>query len=353
MQKKILVTPLNWGLGHATRTMPLIDELILQGIEPVLACDGIVLQFLSQEYPDLEMLELPKQNIRYSKHDSKLSFSLNAALQSRNYLKTLNSTYLKIQDIVESLDISAVISDHRFGCMSPELPSAIISHQLKIKSQFFSKLATKFNQNQLRKFDEIWVPDIEGKHSLAGELSQVNLPNRTYIGPLSRFVKKANVKRAKLTILLSGPEPQRGKLERLLISELKANFEHIKSHFTEIVFVRGSNNKLAPVFPEIKIIDLANTAVLQELLNESKLVIARTGYSTIMDLKKLDLPALLIPTPGQPEQEYLGSYLTNEFTIQKQNALDLSELDKITSNVPFDYDNANLKLTIERFIKRC
>ena len=159
----------------------------------------------------------------------------------------------------------------------------------------------------ISKFDECWIPDSKDKLNLSGAL----ISNKTikaplkYLGPISRFKKEDRAKKYDLMVLLSGPEPQRTILEQLLLEELKS-FEG------KILFINGVVEK------EQKYLEKSNTLIynfmtskqLQNAINESEIVLSRSGYTTIMDLAVLGKKAFFIPTPGQFEQEYLANRLT-------------------------------------------
>ena len=107
-----------------------------------------------------------------------------------------------------------------------------------------------------------------------------------------------------IMVLLSGPEPQRTLLEDKLMKELN-------SFDGKILFVKGvvDDHQVLNEEGQFTICNFMETKDLEKTINQSKLVIARSGYSTIMDLAKLRKKAFFIPTPGQYEQEYLASYL--------------------------------------------
>ena len=302
--KKILVAPLNWGLGHATRCIPVINALILNEYIPIIASDGGALHLLQKEFPELTYYELPSYKIRYSKNGKNLKYRI--LLDAPNILRACKNEKRTVHKIIDKEGISGIISDNRFGVRSNKVPSIYISHQLKVLSGTTSFLSSMLHQNIIKKFDSCWIPDYNNILSLAGDLS--NLENEKidikYIGCLSRFSYKKTTKKYDLLVLLSGPEPQRTLLENKISEELK-------NYNKNVLFVRGVISKKQEVsqLNNIRIVNYMLLKELQKAINESKLVLARSGYSTIMDLEKLKAKAFFIPTPGQYEQEYLAKYL--------------------------------------------
>jgi len=167
----------------------------------------------------------------------------------------------------------------------------------------------KWNYAFIEKFSTCWIADLEGELSIAGLLSHPSgLPSIPvkYIGILSRFYKSENRhQKNALLILLSGPEPQRSEFEDILFGQLS-------NSTLDTVIVRGLPGSDLPVpfiREGVEVWNHLPSEVLNELLNNSKYIVARSGYSTIMDLLAVKRNAILIPTPGQTEQEYLGHHL--------------------------------------------
>jgi uncharacterized protein (TIGR00661 family) len=315
-QNRILITPLNWGLGHATRCVPLIRKFLKQQNEIAIASDGEALTYLKNEFPGLSFFELPSYKISYPSQ----SALLNMSLMAPRILKAIHFERKKIQEIAKIWRPDLLISDSRFGCYLPKVKSVIIAHQIQIISKFLpaQKIARTINHYWINRFDECWIPDYNSTKSLAGELSNnKGLKKSRYIGPISRFQKVDLPKLWDVLVILSGPEPSRTRLETILINEL--------NHFTQkkILFIRGTNKmrKLPDHSQSIEFVDVMQSDLLNKTIAKSSFVICRSGYSSIMDLHKLKADALLIPTPGQTEQEYLANYLeSNQFSISTQDA---------------------------------
>lgn len=307
MNKNILVAPLNWGLGHATRCIPIIRELEKNGFTPIIASDGVALALLKKEFPHLTSLELPSYQIEYAKKGENFKWKL-----IKNSPKTINAILSEKQLIkkwVKEYDLKGIISDNRLGVHSKKVPSVFMTHQLTVLSGKTTWISSKLHQFFIRKFDECWVPDIEKTPNLTGKLGHLKNSNLNikYIGVLSRLEKKVLEIKYDIMVLLSGPEPQRTILEEKLIEELKDNKE-------KIVFIKGKVTKeqVKEQKGNITFYNFMQSEELEKTFNESEMVLCRSGYTTVMDLCKLQKKAFFIPTPGQFEQEYLAKKYKRE-----------------------------------------
>jgi uncharacterized protein (TIGR00661 family) len=307
MKKKILVAPLNWGLGHAARCIPIINALLQHHFTPVIASDGAALLLLKKEFPNLEVLELPSYNITYSKKGSLLKLKL--LRNTPHILKTVRLEQQAIKSIVKLHGIDGIISDNRFGLYHKDVPSVFMTHQLKVLSGNTTWLSTKIHQKIIKRFDACWVPDHSEQPHLSGTMGHIENANFniTYIGPLSRFQKQSCHSEFDIMVLLSGPEPQREILEKKLLSTFK-NYDG------KVLFIRGivEAEQVFYTSQNLTVYNYMTTAMLEKSLNASTLIVARSGYTTIMDLAKLGKKAFFIPTPGQFEQEYLARRMTEE-----------------------------------------
>lgn len=303
-KKKIIVAPLHWGLGHATRCVPIIRSLIAHGFTPVLASDGAALTYLQQEFPKLESLELPSYRIRYGKR-----LPLQLVLQMPKILKTIRKENKVIEDfIAQQKEVVGLISDNRFGVRSTQVPSVYITHQLTVLSGIFTPVTSYFHERIIQKYEECWIPDDEYA-TFSGKLSKTHNRKITmrYLGVLSRFERKEVSQDIDVLIVLSGPEPNRTFLEE----KVKREWQHYQGN---VVLVLG---KVAAVQKEFKegSITICNYMLSEELelaLNKAKVVMCRSGYSSIMDLAVLQKKAVFIPTKGQTEQEYLARYFEDK-----------------------------------------
>ncbi|HET6244767.1 MAG: glycosyl transferase family 28 [Bacteroidetes bacterium] len=339
---RILICPLDWGLGHATRCVPIIRELLNQGAEVIIASERRPLHFLKQEFPQLQFISFEGYNIRYP---SKTGMILKMAIKTPQILWRIYKEHQELKKIIASHAISAVISDNRFGLWSKKIPCVFITHQIKIKSPVFEKLLYKINCFFIRKYSECWIPDLPGSENLSGDLSHnAILPsNAFFIGPLSRFSPgKENTyeKKYDLMVIISGPEPQRTNFENIVLGQLKD--KAIKA-----AVVRGvtESKEIYQLTDNITVYAHLNTEALKEIILASQLVLCRPGYSTIMDLAVLNKKAAFIPTPGQTEQEYLAKHLTEKgkgvYFNQNKFSLEALYLNPL-KNLPLKASQSNL-----------
>ena len=353
---RILVAPLDWGLGHATRCIPIIRELLAQGCEVWLAGEGAQEQLLIAEFPKIPFLNLPGYRISYSKTARGLIWKM--IQQGPKMRRAIEAEHSWLKKIVDEYRIDAIISDNRYGLYHASVPSVFITHQLTIKSPFSKWTETilrKRNYKYINHFTECWIPDAEGENNLAGELSHPEkkpvAPVR-YIGLLSRFVKKEIIERKNhLVVILSGPEPQRTLLEEKIINDI--------SHYNgTAIIVRGlpGSSSLIPSTNMIQFYNHLSADELNKAMQEAEYVISRSGYSTVMDVMALQKKSILIPTPGQTEQEYLGSYLMEKgiAICAEQKDFSLNNLLATTRgfnfNLPVIDNDSLLKKTIETFL---
>ncbi len=329
---KIIVAPLNWGIGHATRMIPIIQHLIGRGVKVHLASDGDALAVLKKEFPTLPATSLPSYHIQYKyKQLYKNSFSLAA-----NMLRTIPQEKKAIGLLAKSIQAQIIISDNRFGCHTPFTQNIFITHQLNILSPLAEKGINSVNRFLMKPFDEIWVPDFPQEPSLAGKLSHGSTLKVQYIGGLSRFEKIIpQDKTIDVLAILSGPEPQRSYLEKELIQQFAASTLN-----TTIISGQPSLQTIAPS-RNINLIPFASSEALYQLIARSRTIISRSGYSTIMDYAALGLFAqadtkiIFIPTPGQPEQLYLAEKMSAARLVHSvsQAAFKLEEALQTSSNL--------------------
>lgn len=321
-----MVAPLNWGFGHATRCIPIIDALLDDGFEPVLASDGDALSMLKKEYPNLLQLELPSYNISYSKKNKGLKWKL--LKDSPNILKAIKQEKVEVDKIIVKHNISGLISDNRYGINSEDIPSVFVTHQLRVLSGSTTWLSSKVQQRYLNAFDECWVPDFHGRSNLSGKMGHLkhDKPNIKYIGPISRLQKSEVKNTYDLAVILSGPEPQRSILEDILSMQLK-------NYKGKVLLVRGvlEDQQKKVTSKQSTVVNFMLHEELEKAINGSDIILARSGYTTIMDLAKLGKKAFFIPTPGQFEQEYLAKNLKKRMIapFSKQNEFEIKHLNEV------------------------
>jgi uncharacterized protein (TIGR00661 family) len=326
VRKRVLITPLDWGLGHATRCVPVVREVILQGAEVLIAGSGDSLALLRKEFPLITCLEIPGYRPVYSSKGSMVSAM---AFQLPRFIKVIRAEHNAIGSIIKGERIDVLISDNRYGCWSSAVPSFLITHQTNILMPggfgWLQYIVRRASRQMMKNFDACWIPDFPSDDdSLTGALTTFGdydaVVPREYIGALSRFQARGHRdKKYDVVAICSGPEPQRSILESLLRREL----ENSSLHF---LVVRGLPS-VAGLQNDERIVDFLTAATLQECLEGADLVIARSGYSTVMDLQALGKNAVFIPTPGQTEQEYLASRLLKKGIAfhMKQDEFNLKE----------------------------
>jgi len=302
-KKKILVAPLNMGLGHATRCIPIIEALDSHGYQPIIASDGAALALLKKEFPQHIALELPACRIEYPYKGA--FFKVKQLLGMPRILRIVARERKYVSQLAKNMGIEGIISDSRPGARCPGIPNVFITHLLNVPGDT-TFITAELHKQFIRQYTECWVPDVKGSPNLSGRLGHTEDAslNLKYIGPMSRLHKKPADKKYDLMVLLSGPEPQRAQLEEKLTKDL---FGYPGS----VIFIKGIVEDVEKQEKRGNILfhNFMNTEALEQTFNESELVLCRSGYTTIMDLAKLGKKAFFIPTPGQYEQEYLAKKL--------------------------------------------
>ncbi|NDV46404.1 glycosyltransferase [Paludibacter sp. 221] len=314
---KVLICPLNWGLGHATRCVPIIRRLIDKGDSVTVAADGFPLQFLQQEFPNLPYIEYSSYPISYSKGKSQV-FAMLRCFPAIVRKIVAEHQWLKRIQATEHFDM--VISDNRFGLWSSNTKSVYITHQLMVKMpkalRFMESVVWRLHRFFILKYDECWIPDLRGEKNLSGDLShKYPLPaNAGFIGALSRFSLLNGIspnREYETVVILSGVEPQRSIFEENMITR----FANVSGK-TLIVQGQPQEKKVVQHINGVTIVSHTEDEELAAILLGAKKIVSRSGYSTIMDLHVLGCldKAEFIPTPGQTEQEYLAQHI-NRLTL--------------------------------------
>ena len=355
--RRILISPLDWGLGHASRIIPIINRYIELGDNVIIAGSGLSLELLKKQFPALHSIEIPSFKMKYSSGNSQV-WAVVKAFPKLIFYSIKEHQVLK--RIVKEENIDFIVSDNRFGLFHNTTPSAYITHQLWIKLPkgwtWLEPFVAFVHRFIINRFTECWVPDFEDvSESLAGELSHPNKKPRNvkYIGTLSRFSKRCTpygratdgititqaspvlrtsdtclqnritpygretitpnssllTPNSSLLTILSGAEPQRTMFEEELLISLQ------EDQHENIILVQGkieAHQKITKV-GKVIVYNYMNTEELQKNILKADKIICRSGYSSIMDLYALGKlqNATLIPTPGQTEQEYLAEYISN------------------------------------------
>ena len=321
------MSPLEWGLGHAARIIPIAKQLIAMDHNVIIACGPSLMPFFRTELPQVKLIGFPGFSPVYS---AKLPQYLVLLLETPLLVYHVAKEHFALKKIIADNNIDILISDNRFGLWNRKITTAYITHMPLIPFprpfRFLEFIGKALHRAVIRKFNFCLIPDLPGDINLSGRLSHgFRMPaNVRYIGILSRFTRippapgSSNEKKKRITVILSGPEPQKGILKDILAGKLK-------DQPVPVTILGGdpSGNSVSAVSGNISYNSHLPAEEMRELITGGNLVICRSGYTTIMELASLGCSALLIPTPGQTEQEYLAEYLSGKgyFSTLTQNEI--------------------------------
>ena len=314
-QKRVLFTVLEWGLGHATRSIPVIEAMLQRGYNVHLAGEGNSLLLLKNYFPDLKAHDLFGIQVRFT--DS--SFGIVWMIPS--LLKSIKQEHQQFLVLCDEIKPDLIISDNRYGAWHLTRPSIFIGHQLYLQApnrfaKWIEPILFHFHSKFLKRFLKIWIPDASGENNISGILA--NHPsiaqslNCEFIGPLSRFNSSDNIpteNNYEVVVLISGPEPQRSIFQEACLQEaMRIN--------KKTLILLGQPNKNEQITKgSITLVSHLGNNQLAPIIKSAQYIVCRSGYSTLMDLAKLNKTALCIPTPGQTEQLYLAKHLSNQHKI--------------------------------------
>ncbi|KPK87531.1 MAG: hypothetical protein AMS27_02210 [Bacteroides sp. SM23_62_1] len=350
-----MICPLNWGLGHASRDVYLISCLLDRKYEVIIGGEGASMEFLKAEFPNLKYVHLPSFQIRYS---LKCRAWIMIVLLLPIFFAWVIRENRFLQQIIREYNIDLVISDTRYGLWSSLIPSIIITHQLSFRLPRLLKplqyIIYRINLKALKKFSQCWIPDFPGYPNLSGDLAhKYKLPdNALFIGPLSKFrrsdIPYLSKKGFEIAAVLSGPEPQRSLLEKIITEQL------VENHRNAIIICGLPGKKISETLTSsITRVSCLAGDELGSVLKFSKYIFCRSGYTSIMDLLTIGKSAMLIPTPGQTEQEYLALYMERQGLFQsvRQKHFNLEEaisrLDKFVPDMLFNKKHDLLDKALE------
>lgn len=341
---KIFISPLDWGLGHTTRCIPIIKALQELNTEIWIGVNKTQQKLLSEELTNVNYIHFNGYNISYPASEA---MTLKMALQIPKILTKINTENKELKKLNEKYKFDLVLSDNRFGLHSNDIPSIYITHQINIQAPLGGgKILHKLHQKYISKFNQCWIPD-DNLNTLAGRLSKSNRENHHYIGLLSRFSSPAFSLKSeyKYLAIISGPEPQRSIFENKIINSFKTANERC-------AILGGkplSKNQLK--LDNIDYFSHLPSSLFLDLVNLSEKIICRPGYSSIMDFATLQKPVFFIPTPGQTEQEYLAKYFKQNYNIGycKQSEIEGRIVNTQFNNLPYQINNS-LKETLRKHI---
>jgi len=359
--KRILVSPLSWGLGHATRTIPIIHYLRERGHHVTVAACRRPLTLLKRACPECDFVEMLDYPLVYS---TSRQYWIRFFGLAPMLMGWVERERVRVERLLRKRRFDMIFSDNRFNVRSPYIPSFVMIHQLCLmppvelyrskhggKLEPLQPLMELYNAAMLRPFDRIIVPDYaDPKRNLTGRMSHglkyYNPRSLYYAGILANIRRMDVPEDVDIFISISGPEPQRTALERVVLSQV----ERLPDRRIEITLGKPEARDVRHIGRRITVHGFLDREAQQEMLNRARLVVCRSGYTTIMELAELGKKALITPTPGQPEQEYLAMFLQDRgyFHAVTQYNLDLVrdvELARKTTGIPF---RANTRADVER-----
>jgi uncharacterized protein (TIGR00661 family) len=353
-RRRILVAPLDWGLGHATRCIPIISALLKRNAEVIIAGSGASAQLLKNEFPGLKHYPLPGYTPRYPTGlaDSAMVWAMGQQLP--HFIKTINEEHTQINHLVKNEKIDVLISDNRYGCYSPGITSVFITHQPNIlmpeSFKWMEPWVNYFNRRQINRFNACWIPAADAQ-LLGDMIPPAPMPNTRFIGSLSRFSKLPDASKYDLVVVASGPEPQRQMLADMLRPQLlelglPAFLVAGKMDGREKISVTGNLTEA----------NYLGSEKLNHVIQQGEIIIARPGYSTIMDLAQLGKKAIFIPTPGQTEQNHLAGRLLQQriaFSMEQSVfnlAMAIKKANKFSGFTNFATDDTLLEQAIQSIL---
>jgi UDP-N-acetylglucosamine:LPS N-acetylglucosamine transferase len=339
----VVLSMLNWGFGHLTRCFPIILSLIELKKQLLIVCTPAQQEVLAKSFDGLIFFNAADDAPKYGKTKAATLFKL--SLQAPFQLMKVKRDNKIVARLSQQYDIELIISDNKYGFYHPEIPSVILTHQLNIQTglgKWADAVANRINRKLLSRFNEVWVVDGVGLNSLAGSLSaasdNIQVPVK-WIGALNRLQTQAQKGSEKLLIILSGPEPQRTVLEELIVNQLPVNNRHI-------TFIRGTKKEFsAQALQKLSSlqftnwIDLAGLAEIEHLLSQTEWVMGRAGYTSLMEWITGGWKSIVIPTPGQAEQEYLACYLMQRGWVFSVEQNDFNLQNCIKKAAAFSYND--------------
>jgi uncharacterized protein (TIGR00661 family) len=341
----VLFTVLDWGLGHATRSIPIIHAFLRKGFQVSIAGEGNSLLLLKKEFSELSFYPLDGIQVSYN------NSSLDILLKTPSLLKSIQKEHAQFIELCNQINPQLIVSDNRYGAWHSTIPSIFIGHQLYLQApNVISKFAEPFlfylHKQFLKRFNKIWIPDFPGNDNLSGVLSHHSSIHQNFncefIGAISRLKKEESNhpdNAYEIAVLISGPEPQRSYFEEACINEAKRLNK-------KTIIVRGKpSEEKKSTDGNITMVSHLDNQELSSVLSQAKYIVCRSGYSTLMDLAALNKTALCIPTPGQTEQLYIAKYLSKQHKIafQDQSAMDWEKgLNSLTNVAPLSYSSEDL-----------
>lgn len=305
---KVFFAALDWGLGHTTRSVPVLRNILNHNHQLFIGCTQ------RQEIIYRQNLSVVRY-IRLGSTEPVLSNSGSQTLAFLRYipqfLRAIRKERRSLHKLHQIHNFNLVLSDNRYGIYIKGCKNILISHQLNLilpdRLKTTSWLVNRIIHRWINRFDTCIVPDYKSSLNLTSKLSQIFKgckPEIIHTGPLSMMssIIPQKTEIPEVLIILSGPEKQRSVFEQKIINQLDQNDFNCRT-----LVIRGLPGSSRDENDSFR--NHAPSAQLKYLIQHVPYIICRSGYSTIMDLVTLNKTAYLVPTPGQSEQEYLARHL--------------------------------------------
>lgn len=289
--KRILISPLNWGMGHVSRCIGIIHQLREQQNALFIACDEQQRQIFEEYFEDVTFIAHTGYPFHFG---GKGKFGWDLLLRSNALRKRLSREREEVQSIVKEYDIDIVVADHRYGFLSEVVPSIFVTHQVNLPVKWYEKGVDVLHQKLMRRFNYVWVLD-DAASNLAGKLSENCPENGCYIGWYSRFsiYSETIEKNGGIVLIASGPE--------VYAEELIKRYMEKEKEVQPMTVIHSTSVQIPKLFSEIS----GSWRKQDEAIRKASKIISRSGYSTLMDCAFLMVENEYVPTDGQAEQEYL------------------------------------------------
>jgi UDP:flavonoid glycosyltransferase YjiC (YdhE family) len=317
---KVLVAPLDWGLGHATRCVPVIREFLHQGAQVDLAVAPSFAPLYREMFPELKQVTAPSYNIVYPKHGFNMGLWL--LKNSAHLNKVIAYEHHYAEEMVRLHGYDLLLSDNRFGFYSKKARSIYMTHQCRIAFppllSCLEGIGIRWHRSVMKHFDQVWIPDLEQGPGYAGMLSHVDgipVPAK-FVGPLSRFSElisgtgtatETGMQDLNVLAVVSGVEPARSQFE----NSLKEVLAQVPGNHAVILGKPAAGQK-SWTEGNICFYNHLKTEEFAHMVGRARWVISRGGYSTVMDMAVLGAQCIFVPTPGQYEQVALARELSRK-----------------------------------------
>jgi UDP:flavonoid glycosyltransferase YjiC (YdhE family) len=339
---KVLFGILDWGLGHATRSVAIIEALRANGADIEVASRGTALSWLRQRYPEVAMCEKPGKSISYAERFN----TVKIASQLPAFAASIKEEQTFVAALHQENHYDLIISDNCYGFFHPEVYSVFITHQLEVDLPLALRSVFKSTiKSWIRPFNTVWIPDTP-EHIFSGKLSKVSsdMPVE-YLGPISHL-PIAIRSPYPLVGMVSGPEPHRALMERALIDLFLKDGR-------QAIVIAGDPRREETSQGNVTIKPNPTAGELSALLRGAETLVCRSGYSSLMDLAIIGKRAILVPTPGQPEQTYLANlwHETFGYAMMSQSELETAKSLPMVTGLAPTYKGNSLEVAVKRLIE--